>query len=304
MDALSSDVDVLLQLEEVIYPVLLHSLTVDGLDSIEEGIDCITILLHYCYKDRPISPRMWMLYPQLLYVCAGSEGEKSGGFGLEYVNQVIVALKNFVSRDQNALKGVIEGQEQSSLHLLFHFIRRVLEINRNGKDMCDGVSVLNLVIAVFENLLGQIDAEVPALLEILISELQFLETNKERISYKKYKGMVLQAFAMSFNYNAALTFQILEAQGHTLSVFQSWFVFMNDFKKDFEIRRVILGLSAIVCTQPLPTIVDQKLPDVMNQLSLLAIKMNSERLKIIKENETVIAHGGGSEEDDDFENAQ
>jgi hypothetical protein len=64
----------------------MHSLTVDGLDSIEEGIDCITILLHYCYKDRPISDDMWRLYPQLLYVCAGSEGEKSGGFGLEYVN--------------------------------------------------------------------------------------------------------------------------------------------------------------------------------------------------------------------------
>lgn len=60
---------------------------------------------------------------------------------------------------------------------------------------------------------------------------------------------------------------------------------MNDFKKDFEIRRVILGLTAIIQTQPLPNLVNEKLPDVMNQLGLLSIKMNSERLKVLRENE-------------------
>jgi len=51
------------QVETLVYPVLLHSLTVDGLDAIEEGIDCITILLHYGYKDTPISQNMWKLFP-------------------------------------------------------------------------------------------------------------------------------------------------------------------------------------------------------------------------------------------------
>jgi hypothetical protein len=59
---------------------------------------------------------------------------------------------------------------------------------------------------------------------------------------------------------------------------------MNDFKKDFEIRRVILGLTSIIQTQPLPNVVQEKLPDVMNQLGLLSIKMNGERLKVLKEN--------------------
>jgi hypothetical protein len=45
----------MLQVENVIYPVLLHSLTADGLDSIEEGIDCITILIYHAYKKSPIS---------------------------------------------------------------------------------------------------------------------------------------------------------------------------------------------------------------------------------------------------------
>jgi hypothetical protein len=54
---------------------------------------------------------MWKLYPQLLYVCAGSESEKQGGFGLEFVNQIVVALKNFVARDTNCLRSVGENQD-------------------------------------------------------------------------------------------------------------------------------------------------------------------------------------------------
>lgn len=85
IDAIQHDVQLLIQVEHIVYPCLLHSLTADGLDSIEEGIDCITLFLYHGYKERPISAEMWRLYPQLLFVCAGADGDKEGGFGFEYV---------------------------------------------------------------------------------------------------------------------------------------------------------------------------------------------------------------------------
>lgn len=48
---------------------------------------------------------------------------------------------------------------------------------------------------------------------------------------------------------------------------------MNTFKKDFEIRRIIFGLTSIIKTQPLPDLVNAKLPDIMNQITLLCAKM-------------------------------
>lgn len=117
------------QVEDVIYPMLLHSLTVDGLDAIEEGIDCITMILYYSYKDRQISNNMWKLFPQLLYVCAGSAENKNGGFGIEYVNQVIIAIKNYISRDNEGLKRIGELQDETHMNLLFRFIKRILEVN-------------------------------------------------------------------------------------------------------------------------------------------------------------------------------
>jgi len=63
LDAIQKDLALLAQVEEIIYPCLLHSLTADGLDSIEEGIECITMIVYYGYKEKPISPTMWKLFP-------------------------------------------------------------------------------------------------------------------------------------------------------------------------------------------------------------------------------------------------
>lgn len=88
------------------YPCLLHSLTADGLDSIEEGVDCITLILHHGYREKSISSEMWRLYPQLLFVCAGSDGDLEGGFGFEYVSQIVIALKNYIAKDPNGMMNV------------------------------------------------------------------------------------------------------------------------------------------------------------------------------------------------------
>lgn len=60
---------------------------------------------------------------------------------------------------------------------------------------------------------------------------------------------------------------------------------MNDFKKDYELRRNIFGLSSIVKTATLPDLVNSKLPEILNQLSLLASKMYAERQDTLKDNE-------------------
>lgn len=56
------------------YPILMHGLTPDGLDSIEEVIDMIVIFVHYCYEpNQPIPADMWRLYSHLLSIVAGGE---------------------------------------------------------------------------------------------------------------------------------------------------------------------------------------------------------------------------------------
>ena len=65
---------------------------------------------------------------------------------------------------------------------------------------------------------------------------------------KNYKSMLLQTVAMALNYNSAAVLQIIEAEGQTFAVFSNWLSFMGNFKLEFEIRRVVFGLLAILKT--------------------------------------------------------
>lgn len=47
LDTVNKEAEMLSKLQQVIYPILMHCLTPDGLDAIEDGLDCIAIILYY-----------------------------------------------------------------------------------------------------------------------------------------------------------------------------------------------------------------------------------------------------------------
>jgi hypothetical protein len=64
--------------------MLLHSLTPDGLDSIEDGLDCIAMILYHG-SQRGVSANMWKMFPQLLFIITGGD-DPDGGYGSEYLS--------------------------------------------------------------------------------------------------------------------------------------------------------------------------------------------------------------------------
>ena len=88
IDSVSKNQQLLAKIEPIIYPILMHSLTPDGLDAIEDGLDCLALIL---YHGHSVSADMWNLFPQLLYVGCG-ENDPDGGFGFEYVSQIALAI--------------------------------------------------------------------------------------------------------------------------------------------------------------------------------------------------------------------
>jgi len=112
----------------------------------------------------------------------------------------------------------------------------------------DGVTVLKTVVTLFENLPGQIDAAMPEFVGVLLAELQVLLSKKKPVEI--YQSMVLQSLALAFFNNAPLTFQIMEKHQMTVPVFQSWLGFMEKFRLEFELRRVIFGMISILRCGP------------------------------------------------------
>jgi hypothetical protein len=160
---------------------------------------------------------------------------------------------------------------------------------------------MNLLIAILENMQGRVDHALPGIIGVVTNELNWV--NSKEKGYKNYRLMVLQALAMCFTYNSILTFQTLESSGITLPVFAAWLKGMNQFKSDFELRRNIFGLSSIIACPQVPAAVAERLPDLLKQVALLAIKMESERLETLKDNEEHVAKGG-AETDSDADEAE
>lgn len=98
--------------------------------------------------------------------------------------------------------------------------------------------------------------------------------------------MCLQVVCMCFWYNTNLTFQVLEQHQWTLHLFQRLLSFIEEDRLafDFEMRRVIFGLTAIINADPqgLPQMVSARLPDIVQWLAQLASQMQEERLQKLR----------------------
>jgi hypothetical protein len=84
---------------------------------------------------------------------------------------------------------VQEGQEKTRFQLLSHFITRCLHVSRNSSDALDGVAIMNLIIAILENMRGRIDQDLASILGVITAELVWV--NEKEKGYRNYRSMVL-----------------------------------------------------------------------------------------------------------------
>ncbi len=180
--------------------MLMYALTPDGLDAIEDALDCIAMIL---YHGAAVSPDMWKLYPQLLFLVCGNENDPDGGYGFEYISQIAVSIQNFISKDPNTFLSASEAGGQTYIERTFRFVERGLKINESSEHQLDGVVLMKVLIAMLENLPGRIDQAVPYILKIILEQLN------QKLA-KNFKSMVVQTLSMCFWYNSALTFQSLQ----------------------------------------------------------------------------------------------
>lgn len=90
-------------------------------------------------------------------------------------------------------------------------------INQNSRHKLDGISVLKVVVTIFENLQGQVDPALPNFIGMLLAELQVILGKKKPV--EEFKSMILQCLALSFYNNAQAAFQVIEKEQMTIPLF-------------------------------------------------------------------------------------
>jgi len=113
IDACCKNKALLLELRTIMYPILMHGLTPDGLDNIEEVIDMIVMFVFYCSEPgQPIPAEMWRLYSGLLSIIAGGEVDPEGGYAMEYIERAVFAFINFIAKDPTTFTQLVAQEFQ------------------------------------------------------------------------------------------------------------------------------------------------------------------------------------------------
>ena len=105
---------------------------------------------------------------------------------------------------------------------------------------------MRILLSLLETFPGQMDFALGGVVGILLAEIQ--KAFGDNVTPPNYKSMLLQTMSMCFFNNCQLTMQTIEENNQTLPVFVNWFNFMDQFKLEFEIRRIIFGLCSILRT--------------------------------------------------------
>lgn len=185
LEAVNKDKAGLHQILPIIYPILMHSLTPDGLDAIDDGLDCINIFVYYaCERNTTVPAELWKLLPQMMHMVAGNADDVDGGYAFEYLGQVVVCVQNFIAKDPTTFLSVGEGQTETFFELTAKFIQRVLVVNSNSVHKQDGVAIMRALIAIFENMPGQINNAMPHLVGMLLAEISVAFQNPTPSNYK------------------------------------------------------------------------------------------------------------------------
>ena len=100
MEAICKDKNGLMQLLAVVRPIMMHCITPDGLDSIDDGLDIINIFIyHACTRETRVPADIWTMLPQMMFITAGNDDDVDGGFAFEHLGQVVIILQNLVNKD-------------------------------------------------------------------------------------------------------------------------------------------------------------------------------------------------------------
>lgn len=189
LDAVADNKILLKQLFPSVLPLIQHGITIDGMDIIEDVMDCLAIFLYHGEKGA-LPAEVWALFPQLLALVGGKDGDVDGGFAFEYLEQAAVPIQNYIGKDPDTFLTVGAGQDKTYIALLITFIQRVLVQNKDNSAQLDGVTAMRITIAVLENLNGRIDEALPIIMDMLKEQMEG-QMNKGKKAMTNFTSMIL-----------------------------------------------------------------------------------------------------------------
>jgi len=122
---------------------------------------------------------------------------------------------------------------------MFTFISKIFNDGQELQDEIHSMCAVTLIMSILEHLGEGISGQINTINHFYLQELGRAQTNN-------YKNMIIQGIMMNFWYDQAETIKSLQALGQTDNVLSFILQNVSLMDKDFEIKRLVIGLSTIL----------------------------------------------------------
>lgn len=220
---LESTPDVLLQLENILMPVItitLENKLYDLYNEIFEIIDSCT------FAAKSISPTMWQAF-ELVH--------KTFKAGAElYLEDMLPALDNFVSYGTDMLI-----QNPAYLRAIVGMVEDIFRDEKVGG--VDRICGCKLAETVMLNLRGHVDQYIPTFIELAMNVI-----NSGDAKTKSSRIHLMEMVINTIYYNPLLALQVLESRGWTNKFFSTWFSSIDNFTRVHDKKLSIAAISSLL----------------------------------------------------------
>ena len=179
--------NVLSQIEEQIYPLILYTCCPKGLEYIEDAIDCSVLLV---YHQKTVSPKMWSLYEKFIDLILGDKDDEEGEGGILFDSIQIIQsfLQNCIKYGGEGFFSHKDSKGRTPVELIMNFVPDTITIARgiDPSGMQEAAIALKTLSCVFENHFGKVDYVLEDTVGLLMEDL-----NSEDPLPRAYKSFVL-----------------------------------------------------------------------------------------------------------------
>ena len=228
------------RLEQALQQPILATLQDVDTASTDEGLTCLAELL---YHQETVSGTMWGFFQLIIDSIMTDKGILD-----QFTDAAFVVIINIMNKDPNAFKTAgfqnAQGQQLTAMDMTLQVACKTFDVARDRDDEIEAISAITLLNAMLENIEGLQDV-MPAILDKYLSELGQADT-------QDYSTMLLQGILMCLWYDYGVTLTKLEASAATGKLLQVIMEKVPQLKQDFEVKRFILGLSALVVASDMP----------------------------------------------------
>lgn len=154
----------------------------------------------------------------------------------ENISAASVSIINFMAKAPEDFKSAnINGK--SPLQMVLEMIQRIFEQGKEMQDELTSMCAITLIMAMLEHITG-VQEYMHTINQMYIHELSIAETGD-------YKNMIVQGIMMNFWYDQCYTIQSFNSLGQLDKVFEFIISNISNMENDFEIKRMIIGLSTL-----------------------------------------------------------